>query len=278
MKSVKQIWEETAKQLEKVYASREAENITRNLFEDLLRIKEVDVLSNSSLEIDEDQLKAAVDRLLNHEPVQYVTGVAYFYGRSFHLQPGALIPRPETEELVDLIVRDNLISNPRIADVGVGSGCIAITLALELKGEVFATDNSNEALTIARSNADKLNSPVNFYIHNILAEQLPFNELDILVSNPPYIPDQEKSDMHLNVVRYEPEMALFVPDDHPLIFYHRLAEAGNEALRKGGKLYLEIHERFGNEVKNLLESMNYGNVTIHQDMQGKDRMVSAVKG
>lgn len=278
MKNVKQIWEETAKQLEKVYHPREAENITRCLFEDLFLIKKVDVLSNSSLEIDENQLREAYTRLLNHEPVQYVTGVAHFYGRRFHLEPGALIPRPETEELVDLIIRENSIPNPRVVDIGVGSGCIAITLALELSGQVFATDCSNEALTIASRNAEQLNAPVNFYLHNILAEQLPFGELDILVSNPPYIPAQEKADMHLNVVRYEPELALFVPDEHPLIFYHRLAEAGNDALKEGGKLYLEIHERYGPEVKNLLEGMNYHTVTIYQDMQRKNRMISAVKG
>ncbi|WP_420576976.1 peptide chain release factor N(5)-glutamine methyltransferase [Ekhidna sp.] len=274
MKNVKQIWQETAKQLEKVYDQREAGNISYLLLEDLFDVSRASILSAESLDVDHAKLKQAINRLLNHEPLQYVTGVADFYGRKFRMAPGALIPRPETEELVDLIVKENRIEKPKVLDVGVGSGCIAIALALELKGEVFGTDISEEALSIARSNADRLNANVDLIQSDILSERLPVNELDILVSNPPYIPQKEFEQMAKNVTNHEPELALFVPDDDPLIFYKRIAKEGLKSLKRGGKLYFEIHERFGSEVKMGLKKAGYSDVVVHKDMQGKDRMVS----
>ena len=276
MKNVKQIWQETAKQLEKVYDQREAGNISYLLLEDLFDVSRASILSAEFLNVDHAKLQQSIDRLLNHEPLQYVSGVADFYGRRFRVAPGSLIPRPETEELVDLIVKENQIEKPKVLDVGVGSGCIAIALALELKGEVFGTDISEEALSIARSNADRLNVTVDLIQSNILSEHLPVNELDILVSNPPYIPQKEFEKMAKNVTDYEPKLALFVPDDDPLIFYKRIAEEGLKSLKMGGKLYFEIHERFGSEVKMNLEKAGYSGVVVHKDMQGKDRMVSAV--
>lgn len=277
MKNVKQIWQETAKQLEKVYDQREAGNISYLLLEDLFDVSRASILSAEFLNVDHAKLQQSIDRLLNHEPLQYVTGVADFYGRRFRVAPGSLIPRPETEELVDLIVKENQIEKPKVLDVGVGSGCIAIALALELKGEVFGTDISEEALSIARSNADRLNAKVDFIQSDILLENVPVNELDILVSNPPYIPQRELFQMSKNVTEFEPRLALFVPDNDPLIFYKRIAEEGLKSLKKGGRLYFEIHENFSLEVKSHLQSTGYTEVIIHQDMQGKDRMVCATR-
>lgn len=275
MKNVRQIWQETAKQLEKVYDQREAENISYLLLEDLFGIRKTDMLAGDSKILDEKALGLAVERLLHHEPIQYVTEIADFFGRKFSVQPGVLIPRPETEELVDLILKENKCEKPRIMDVGVGSGCIAITLSLETGGEVFGTDVSEEALNIAGKNADSLGAMVTFQRNDILKEELPQGNLDILVSNPPYIPAKEKSLMSMNVTAHEPGLALFVPDNDPIIFYRRIAEGGLKSLKKGGKLYFEIHEHFGSEVKNYLEQIGYSEVTVYQDMQGKDRMVSA---
>ena len=277
MKNVRQIWQETAKQLEKVYDQREAKNISYLLFEDLLGAGKTDILAGDTKELDEKQLVQAVARLLDHEPIQYVTGVSDFYGRKFSVEPGVLIPRPETEELVDLILKENKLKNPRIMDVGVGSGCIAITLSLESGGEVFGTDLSDEALDISRKNADSLGANVTFFQHDILSKELPEKELDILVSNPPYIPQRERGQMNTNVTAHEPEQALFVPDDDPIIFYKRIAEMGLKSLNKSGRLYFEIHENFGAEIKDYLEQIGYSAVIIHQDMQGKDRMVSAAR-
>ncbi|WP_425390072.1 peptide chain release factor N(5)-glutamine methyltransferase [Ekhidna sp.] len=277
MKNVKQIWQETVKQLEKVYDRREAENISYLLLEDAFGLSKTAILFEEEKEIDSDQLSGYIQRLLLYEPIQYVIGIADFFGRKFHIAPGALIPRPETEELVSLIIKENKVQNPKILDVGVGSGCIAITLALELNASVFGTDVSKEAIAIAEKNARELNANVRFYHSNILTENLPESELDILVSNPPYIPQMEFDKMAKNVTDFEPELALFVPDDDPLIFYKRIAEEGLNTLKKGGKLYFEIHEDFGEEVKAYLQNAGYSNVVIHQDMQGKERMVSAVK-
>ena len=276
MKNVKQIWQETAKQLEKVYDRREAENISYLLLEDAFGISKTAILFEEEKEIDSDQLGNYIQRLLLYEPIQYVTGITDFYGRKFHIAPGALIPRPETEELVSLIIKEIEVENPRILDVGVGSGCIAITLALELNARVFGTDVSKEAIAIAEKNAHQLNANMRFYQSDILNENLPETDLDILVSNPPYIPQKEFDKMAKNVTNYEPELALFVPNDDPLIFYRRISEAGLKSLKTGGRLYFEIHEDFGEEVKAYLQNTGYSNVVIHQDMQGKDRMISAI--
>lgn len=276
MRNVRQIWEETVKQLEKVYERREAENISYLLFEDQFHVLKSDILINSSRDFDTILLKKSVERILSHEPIQYVTGITEFYKRKFEIQQGALIPRPETEELVDLILKENSIETPKILDVGVGSGCIAISLKLETKGNVFATDVSKEAIHIAKRNATRLNADVAFIHHDILSSNLMQVGLDVLVSNPPYIPESDKNDMHSNVLDYEPDLALFVPDEDPLLFYRRIGEEGLTSLKVGGSLYLEIHEKHGLAIEQLLENLGYQEVAIHQDMQGKDRMITAI--
>ncbi len=276
MENLRQIWEETSKQLEKVYDRREAESISCILIEDLFGINKVDILTSEPSPFKKEELERYIQRLLQNEPIQYVTGLAHFYGRIFKIKPKTLIPRPETEELCDLILEENTIENPEILEVGVGSGCIGITLALEANGKAYGTDVSNEALEISKLNAHLLEANITFVKSDILTEELPVTDLDILVSNPPYIPEQDKEKMHENVLRYEPDLALFVPNDDPLIFYRSIAERGLYALKKNGKLYFEIHERYGEDVQRLLESLGYKHVIVHKDMQGKERMVSAI--
>ncbi len=275
MQNVKQIWQETAKQLEKVYDRREAENISFLLLEDAFDIKRMDILAEENKTVSLDRLDILLKRLLKNEPIQYVTGVADFYGRKFSLSPGALIPRPETEELCELILKENKIDKPRILEVGVGSGCIAITLSLELGVEVFGTDISEEAIGVAKRNSAALESAVLIYESDVLAENLPEDELDILVSNPPYIPQQDHHEIRENVTKYEPDVALFVPNDDPILFYKRIADLGLKSLKKGGKLYFEIHENYGGDVISYLGKKGYTAMHVHKDMHGKDRMVSA---
>ncbi|MBC6401167.1 MAG: peptide chain release factor N(5)-glutamine methyltransferase [Ekhidna sp.] len=272
----RQIWEETSKQLEKVYARREAENISYLLLEDLLMLRKADILTGMRKDLKEKALSEAIERMLQNEPLQYVTGIAHFYGRKFKIKEGVLIPRPETEELVDLIIKENNITEPKILDVGVGSGCIGITLALETKGKVTGTDISEDALSVASANASLLEASIIFKKNDILYEESGEKQLDILVSNPPYIPESDRHKVHANVSDNEPDAALFVSDEAPLIFYKRIGEEGKRCLKTGGKLYFEIHEQYGNEVKNLLETLDYRQVSVHKDMQGKDRMVSAI--
>ncbi len=275
MKSIKEIWEETAAKLTGIHEPREAKGVAKILLEDVFGVNQTDFLLNEQKQINEGELHEYVSRLLKYEPIQYVTGVAHFYGRKFKVEKGVLIPRPETEELVRLIIDQNELDKPKVLDVGIGSGCIAISLALELATKVYGIDVSKKAIELSRINSDRSESDCEFSLFNILNSDSEIGSLDILVSNPPYVPERDKTEMHRNVVEYEPGVALFVPNDDPLIFYKRIAEFGKKALKSEGKLYFEIHEEYGDELKALIEKIGYSNVCIHQDMQGKDRMLSA---
>ncbi|MEM6829050.1 MAG: peptide chain release factor N(5)-glutamine methyltransferase [Bacteroidota bacterium] len=270
------VCEEIANRLKSIYDKREAKNIAFLFLEDEFGIGKMQVMTNESIELDSERLEAGISRLLHGEPLQYVTGVADFYGRKFKVTPGVLIPRPETEELVQLILNQNLADEPTVLEVGVGSGCIAITLALALNVRVFGTDISKTPLSVTEENARALGAKIELFEHNILNAPLPVQNLDVLVSNPPYIPLQERKSMHQNVIDFEPKTALFVPDDHALLFYEKIAEKGRASLAPEGRLYVEIHESYGPEVKSLLENMGYKEAVIHQDMQGKNRIVSAI--
>ena len=215
-------------------------------------------------------------------PLQYVLGEAEFYGLSFKVTPDVLIPRPETEELVDLIVQQHQHSPAlRIWDVGTGSGCIAIALAKHLpQAEVFATDISEAALTVARANAEANQVTITFAQHDMLdTSDLPFGDthFDILVSNPPYIPAALRSTMHPNVVAHEPHSALFVPDDQPLLFYNALAEIGKRCLRPHGKVYAETFEDYHEILRELFLSQGYDNFQSLEDINGKKRMICATR-
>lgn len=214
-------------------------------------------------------------------PLQYVLGEAEFYGLTFHVTPDVLIPRPETEELVDLIVRQHKHSPTlSIWDVGTGSGCIAIALAKHLpQAEVFATDLSESALSVARANAETNHVTITFAQHDMLnTAHLPFGDthFDILVSNPPYIPAALRSTMHPNVVAHEPHSALFVPDDQPLLFYEALALIGKHCLVPQGKVYAETFEGYHEELKQMFLSHGYADFKSWEDINGKKRIVCAI--
>ena len=238
-------------------------------------------------------------RVAEGEPVQYVIGEAEFCGMSFHVEPGVLIPRPETEELVEMVVRvmDNgqgTTSNPsnpptpstlRILDIGTGSGCIAISLAKMIENaEVFAWDISDDALRIARGNAQQMGVNISFARADVLrmsyAEamlRLNMEEVDVIVSNPPYVCHWEKEFMDANVLEHEPHLALFVPDDEPLLFYKKIAELGKDILKDGGKLFFEVNKYHAEDTKLLLEYLGYRDVTVYKDQFDNERMVWGVR-
>lgn len=271
------VFDDLVQALTSIYGAGEAESICNILFEDLLRISRtirlVDPEKNLSLE-EIELLENARTRLINHEPVQHIVGFAYFCDHPFKVTPDTLIPRPETEELVYLISRENK-GNLKILDIGTGTGCIPISLKLMMNdAEVSGWDISGKALTIARENAKDLSANVEFEKMNAL--NIDSNEkFDIVVSNPPYIPLSDKDSMHQNVLNFEPGLALFVQDNDPLLFYRRIAEFGKTNLNPAGKLYFEIHERFGSETKDLLMYLGYQDVVIIKDLNGKDRMIRA---
>ncbi|GMQ28091.1 peptide chain release factor N(5)-glutamine methyltransferase [Algoriphagus confluentis] len=261
-----------------LYPESEALNLVDWLLEYHFGLKKVDFLKF----MEEKDLPEAFwqdfEKLQSGVPIQYILGKAPFYGRDFLVTPDTLIPRNETEELVYLIKSQNPQSGLRILDVGTGTGCIPITLSLEMKApEVYGVDISKEALQIAEKNRDLLHAKVSFSQIDILNQTPDLRDLDMIVSNPPYVPLWDKEEMHLNVVDHEPHLALFVPDSDPLIFYRVIGEKGKNLLKKGGRLYFEIYEKAAEEIQSLLEKQGYDRVTIHKDLNGKDRMLSAVK-
>lgn len=230
--------------------------------------------------VQKENVDDVLRRLCSHEPIQYIQGKALFCGREFCVSPEVLIPRPETEEMVELIVKENNIPSPSVLDVGTGSGCIAISLKLGIPAaSVRAFDISAAALRIAESNAARLDADVSFEKQDIIAFDPAdsCNSLDLLVSNPPYVTECEKKDMDRNVLDWEPATALFVPDDDPLLFYRKIAQVGSVMLKHGGRLYLEINRAYGHEVADLLGSAGYTDVEVRKDMSGNDRFVSAAR-
>ena len=224
-----------------------------------------------------ERVKKVVQRLKNEEPVQYIIGEAHFMGYDFKVNEYTLIPRSETEELVDTIIKEaNIIQPKTILDIGTGSGCIAVTLALNTTAQVEAIDISPEALKIAQVNAHNLKANVSFTEHNILDTPLA-HSYDLIVSNPPYVLEQEKELMKNNVLNYEPTLALFVEDTKPLLFYEAIAKQAIKRLNKGGKLFFEINEAFGNMLVEMLTNMGFLQVEVWKDMQNKDRFIKATK-
>lgn len=231
--------------------------------------------------------KARAERLLNAEPIQYVLGKAHFYGREFIVTPEVLIPRQETEELA-IWVRDSLVrtapSHPvKILDIGTGSGCIPITLGLELEerhlpATISAMDISSGAIEVAKENARRLKAEVDFLEQDIFtARPELFSDLDVIISNPPYVRELEKTMMHSNVLNFEPGTALFVPDDQPFKFYSHICELANYWLRPGGWLFFEINEALGAEMISLLENRGFSQTELRKDLNGRDRMIKGKK-
>ncbi len=270
--------------LRDIYDEREAANITELVMEYLTGLRRIDRIMLPHQEIDreaERKLSACILQLQLHTPVQYILEEAWFYGMKLHVNKNVLIPRPETEELVNWIVEEYpKEAAPVIIDIGTGSGCIAIAVKKALPAAtVYAVDISSEALKVAQKNADLQNADVIFRQADILDRsvysQLPL--FDTIVSNPPYIPEKEQADMSKNVTQYEPHLALFVPDDHPLRFYEAIGNLSSENLKPEGRIYLEIHETFGEATRTLYYNLGYSNIRTKKDMQHKDRMMCIQK-
>ncbi|MEH6308428.1 peptide chain release factor N(5)-glutamine methyltransferase [Olivibacter sp. CPCC 100613] len=268
-----------------LYEANEAESIFLIVLEDLFGYSRRDLLLHKSMNLNDEQLdrlEEAASRISTGEPVQYIIGHTPFMGLSLHVNQHVLIPRPETEELVDLIIQDLKQGDrpaPKIIDVGTGSGCIPIAIKKYVnQAQVSAIDVSGEALAVAKQNAVENQCPVHFMLADILEWDIIFAEelkFDLVVSNPPYITNSEQQFMHPNVLQFEPHLALFVEDRAPLLFYETIASFALAHLEKGGKLYFEINRNFGKEVKNLLVKKGFKDVLLKQDIHGADRMVRA---
>lgn len=228
----------------------------------------------------QEQFDRIMQELLAGKPLQYVTNTAWFMGRPYKVNEHVLIPRPETEELVQWVVDDNKNPSPQILDIGTGSGCIPISLKLAIaRASVTTCDISKGALQTAKDNAAALGADLHFRELNFLdiARQNELGNYDIIVSNPPYIPVSKKDTMHINVVNYEPGIALFVPDDDALVFYRAIALFGKKHLNEDGTVYCETEADLAQDCKKLFEEAGYGQVTVKKDMHGNWRMIKAVK-
>lgn len=276
--------------------------MTRLLLEDLFSLSFADILCGATEHLsdaDSLRLQQSVDRILDAEPLQYVTGIAFFCGHPFHVAPGVLIPRPETEWMVDTAANLVMSSAPRILDIGTGSGCIATSMSLALADKhcyTEAWDISEDALRIAADNAERLGADVKFrrrdalrLEENFLAEEnqggaealsdtnAAAESWDIIVSNPPYICNREAADMHANVLRHEPHLALFVPDTDPLLFYRAIARYAMRSLRKGGWLLFECNTLYAHDTAQMASDMGFAKSVVEDDCFGKPRFVKAQK-
>ncbi|KAA6332357.1 Release factor glutamine methyltransferase [termite gut metagenome] len=264
--------------LELIYSPQEIKSLILIICRDILRLTITDIYLNRDIDLSGEkwkELEHIVERLQKQEPIQYIRGYADFFGMSFHVASGVLIPRPETEELVEMIVKENQ-GTVRILDIGTGSGCIAISLAKHLpQATITAWDISEEALTIARENNNRLGTTVLFYKRNVLNISSCEEAYDLIVSNPPYITQAEKAEIEVRVTNWEPDIALFVPNEDPLRFYRHIALLGRKLLSHKGKLYFEINQAYSEETAEALRKWGYGNVRITKDLLGKDRFITA---
>ncbi len=279
MKNSKILFQDFIKQITVDETPEEIRSIAHLVFEKLFDLSKTDILAEKNISVNESvytRLLEIADRLNQHEPIQYIFGEAFFFRRIFEVSPAVLIPRPETEELVADVLRFSK-ADKRVLDIGTGSGCIPITLSLEIpSSSIFATDISDQALAIAEKNAENLKATVTFFKHDILTEELPVRDLDIIVSNPPYIVDEESKLMKQNVLLHEPHLALFVPGNDPLVFYRAIAEKAANALKPGGCLETEINPLFASETTAIFAQHGFRDITILKDISGKDRIVRAL--
>lgn len=293
-----QLW----KRLTVIYNEREAQAIVRTVLDALFGMSLTDICLGKVTQLSADdttRLEKIMQRLEKSEPVQYVLGAEWFAGRLFDVAPGVLIPRPETEELVkwtcdeakekekednskeergkeekEVSKKGEEVPHPSILDIGTGSGCIAITVALALpQARVTAWDISTDALTIAAGNAHRLGASVRFEHQDALNAPDDEERWDVIVSNPPYICDRERADMSDNVLSYEPELALFVPDNDPLLFYRAIAHYASKALKPGGRLLFETNTAYAHEVAQVMANEGFTAIEVRNDCFGKPRMV-----
>jgi len=261
------------------YQIREINNFFYMLLEDLFGWQKIDFHLNKKNIIDNKTdlfFLDVIGQLKNKVPIQYILKKTWFYGLEIELNNNVLIPRPETEQLVELIRTDNKNKDPKkLIDIGTGSGCIILALkSIFANSQCFGIDNSILAIEVAKKNADKLSLNVDFLIKDIFS-YFPDEKYDLIVSNPPYIPKFESSELDTNVLNYEPYSALFVEDKNPLIYYQKVALFGSKYLNKNGKIYFEINEKYGNDVVSLLKDIGYENIILKKDFQEKNRFVYA---
>jgi release factor glutamine methyltransferase len=276
----KELWLKTVAAITLPIEADEKNAIAFAWVEFLTQLNRTEIVTDKKeIHVDENFWQQGIARINQHEPIQYIIGEAYFYGLRFFVDKHVLIPRPETELLVDIVLAYAKNKNEiYIVDACTGSGCIGISIQKNLpSSNLYLTDISAEALAIAQKNADELKVNLTILQSDLLNEKLPFSQIDVLVSNPPYVRLQEKASMLENVVKYEPHLALFVPDDDALIFYKALAQQGQNLLTNGGLLAVEINEALADEVCQLFALHQYTTITIHKDYSGKNRIVTASK-
>ena len=282
---ISDVFEHYTKLLTSIYDEREGKSMMHQLIFHYFNYDKIDFVKSPDIRLSESELLKlhfAVKELLQNKPLQYIIGETNFMGLNLKVNEHVLIPRPETEELVQLVCRREKIElmQSRILDIGCGSGCISIVLKKYFnQATVYGLDISENALIMARENASINNTPVNFVLSNILDKKTwnEFGEFNMVISNPPYIQESEKELMNKNVLEFEPWEALFVSDSDPLLFYREIALFSKIHLAKNGVLYFEINEAFGGETKEMLVEMNFNSIEVIQDLNGKDRFIRALK-
>ncbi len=278
-KSSKTLYNNIVSKLTKLYGDRESRQLAKMLLDNLMNIPFEKIMIDEFVSINNQEEKMLEDKvglIMDYHPIQYVLGKAHFYGRDFIVNPSVLIPRQETAELINEIIIDNKRPGLSILDIGSGSGCIGITLSLELsKAVVTALEIDKDALNLSLENAKNLHVKLKTILADILILDALPEKYDIVVSNPPYVTENERGQMLNNVLSHEPHKALFVPDNDPLLFYKRIISFAKKHLNPGGKLYFEINENFGQEVWKLLDKEHYSSIKIVQDINGKDRIIKA---
>lgn len=282
--TIKNVYDHYVKSLQPLYEKEEAESISQWMLEDRLTISRTEIFlkgNETVSEIKANDLAWKLMRLIKGEPVQYILGYTHFYGMKLKVNKSVLIPRPETEELVDWIIHDyknwNRGEKLNILDIGTGSGCIAIGLKKNLPlAQVCAFDISADALMVAEENAGFNSTSVEFMQHDILKAAPNFgSHFNLIVSNPPYVLENEKSKIHKNVLQFEPHQALFVPDNDPLIFYNSIADFAQTNLLDGGAIYLEINSDYSEQTVSLLNEKGFKKNEVRKDLSGNKRMIKA---
>ena len=277
MKMIRDILPYFERELTQFYSKKEAQNMAFCSIHSISNLSRSEYLLSSNIPLSADTVsfyQSVVSRLQKFEPLQYILGECEFYGLSLKVSPSCLIPRPETEELVHWILQHNFT---KVLDIGTGSACISIALAKHKDAQIMALDISSDALSIARENAKYNTVNIHFIEHDIFNDIELKNSFDLIVSNPPYVLESEKRLMKNNVLDYEPHLALFVSDKEALLYYKRIIDFSKLHLQKEGLLFLEINEQKSVEIKELLENNGFKNILIKKDMQGKNRMVKAVR-
>ena len=270
-------------ELASIFDEKEIESFFYIVLDAFHQLKRVNLVLNPDLELDSIQIlqwETVLSQLKEQKPIQYILGETEFFGLPFYVNENTLIPRPETEELVEWIIKDlknERFKDLKILDIGTGSGCIAISLAKNLpNASVFAIDISEKALATAKKNAELNDVKVTFIQKNILETEDLTQQFDIIVSNPPYVRNLEKQEIHKNVLEYEPHLALFVEDNDALIFYKKIAKLATKNLSENGQLYFEINQYLGKEMIELLEKYDFKNIELKKDIYENDRMIRCV--